>query len=118
MRLYPHMCFDSHSQEEFRELLSLIGSEASATEIDYWLGDNDNNGDGVIDFEEFCNAMKKDEARGRAFGWKESLAAFTVHDSLRPTGRVNALKLIEALQYYAPKDQPVSKEEAEELVGH
>ena len=59
-------------KEELIHLLEKMDIHCTPAEVEYWLGDNDENDDGVLDFGEFCRAMRVREPTcdyAGAAGW-------------------------------------------------
>ena len=89
---------------------------ASQSEVEYWLGDNDQDGDGLIDFREFACAMKPKQESLANHRKQEMLDAFATFAHPSHKGKVHKGALAQALAYYGPPGN-VTEAEARDLIA-
>ncbi|KAG5190920.1 hypothetical protein JKP88DRAFT_285543 [Tribonema minus] len=90
----------SIEKDELMDMLRRLGIIVSETEIEYWLGDNDQDSDGVISFPEFCYAMQRKVVDAAHYTKQDMLDAFKMfeHPDYRGKG------LCSILGWYRPRD--------------
>jgi len=94
------------SREELGELISTLGLKASQEELDRMIDEIDKDGDGTIDFDEFCSVMS--HRVSQTYTPEEVKHAFKVFQGEAPPGYVNVKHLEQALMTYSGDRQAVS----------
>jgi Ca2+-binding EF-hand superfamily protein len=108
-------------KEELLELLKTMRINASQSEIDYWLGENDKDDDGLIDFSEFCAAFQRQAASADLMKEQMSkdkmLGAFRLFEGVQSEGKIHPRVLVKALVEYGEEgSSSISASDAAELV--
>jgi len=88
------------------ELISTLGLKASQEELDRMIDEIDKDGDGTIDFNEFCSVMS--HRVSQTYTPEEVKHAFKVFQGEAPLGYVNVKYLEKALNTYSGDKQAVS----------
>merc|ERR1711988_931919 len=94
------------SREELGELISTLGLKASQEELDRMIDEIDKDGDGTIDFNEFCSVMS--HRVSQTYTPEEVKHAFKVFQGEAPPGYVNVKHLEQALMTYSGDRQAVT----------
>merc|ERR1712166_1368046 len=94
------------SREELGELISTLGLKASQEELDRMIDEIDMDGDGTIDFDEFCSVMS--HRVSQTYTPDEVKHAFKVFQGDAPPGYVQVKYLEKALNTYSGDKQAVT----------
>eukprot|EP00747_Dinoflagellata_sp_TGD_P031729 gnl/TRDRNA2_/TRDRNA2_135514_c0_seq1.p1 gnl/TRDRNA2_/TRDRNA2_135514_c0~~gnl/TRDRNA2_/TRDRNA2_135514_c0_seq1.p1 ORF type:complete len:215 (+),score=51.61 gnl/TRDRNA2_/TRDRNA2_135514_c0_seq1:72-647(+) len=100
--------------DELEHLIESIGLKLSPEEIKAMIDEVDTDGNGKIDFEEFCNVMNKDMQVDKAP--EELQQAFKAFARNAPDGYIKVKDLRNALATYMHKD--VSDFQVNQLISH
>lgn len=103
-------------RDELAALISRLGVKTTQADMEYWLGDYDENQDGEIDFEEFCSAMKRKVFQMRQHSRKDIVAAFKFISHPDHPGHVHRGVLTKLLAEYG-HENALDREEALQLVN-
>ncbi|CAM9227405.1 unnamed protein product, partial [Phaeothamnion confervicola] len=118
-RLVDHNGSGTVERGELVELLKKMGTETDAGEIDTWLGSSDNDGDGVLSFEEFCQALTITKGERGKYTKDQMTSACRAFEGTRPVGKLHRGVLFQALSEYGMQEGAdfVTAEEAAALAA-
>jgi len=94
------------SREELGDLIATLGLKASQEELDRMIDEIDVDGDGTINFEEFCSVMS--HRVSQTYTPDQVKNAFKVFQGDAPPGYVNIKYLEKALNTYSGDKQAVT----------